>query len=47
MKEYYQELCCDNCQTIIGYMIMCGPRGSIICQDCYEIEESEEDITDE
>lgn len=39
-----QELCCDNCNRHIGYMIYCGPRGWVQCDDCYNKDQDESRI---
>lgn len=41
MKEWYTEIYCDDCPNFVGYMIDSGPRGSIICESCYENQDEE------
>lgn len=47
MKEYFTELYCDHCPNKIGYIMDSGPRGFIICDECYEKENTELGIDDE
>ena len=42
-KSYYDEVRCGNCGYHVCYMVDCGPRGTIICDSCYESEDSDED----
>jgi len=42
-----QELHCENCPTHLGYISGSGPHGFVLCQECYEEQESESNENDD